>query len=949
MDLEARLRAFAAVARAGSFSRAAETLYVSQPAVSKHVAALEAELAKKLVVRDRRGVTLTPAGQVLADYVLRAEALLANGRRALAAGSEETGTLLLAASGVPGTYLLPELVARFKELHPGVAVDLKVSTSAGALDLARAHQAELAIVGGFVVPPELEAEPLVEDEVVLVGPPKLAGRRLRPSDLESLTWISREEGSATKAAVEAARWQLGIHQPITLELPSWEAVKRVVSRGGGVAAISRRAVEVELEAGVLAVLDVARWRLVRTITVVTARDVPLTPPAQRFLRLLRETYAPRQEPLLPPNSNLRPSETTFVGRADELAELTQSLQAHRGTLLTLTGPAGSGKTRLAVEAAARIVDAFPDGVYFVDLSAVPDASLVPSAVAATLAVREPDRLAERLRDTRALLVLDNFEHVVEAASEIAELGRQGRQLTTLVTSRIPLRVRGERLVAVEPLPRGDAVTLFVDRARDADPSFRPDDSVPLLCEELDRLPLALELVASRVGQLPPRSLLNGFHPVVQKLASRDVPERHRTLEAAIAWSYELLDEPTQAAFRRLSVFTGGWTADAANAVAGAGPNAVAALVEQSLVVADADAGRFRMLETIREFARERLGEHGEEDEGRGLHAEYVLAFSERARTGLAGRDRPAWLRAVADELGNVRAAFGWAEERGDLDYRLRVTSALGEFWLARGPARASLEVLRSGLEHVETPAVRLDALRVFSWLLLGTGDLAGARAAAEERRRLAETLGDLRSVVGSIDTLAGVAERSGDLERARKLFEEAAELGLQAGILHELNNLGGFLVRRGEIQRAKGVYQDLLHRAREHGDINLEAHARGDLSFIVLLEGRAEEALPLLQAEARTWQRLGDLRILAYYLLSVAFCRGALGDAETAATIAAAAEAIAERIEIPLVDLIPVEAYERAIAALDPEVLERARRRGAAMTVEEAVDLAADGAASRAR
>jgi DNA-binding transcriptional LysR family regulator len=293
MDIEARLRAFAAVAREGSFSRAAERLYVSQPAVSKHVASLEAELATKLVERDRRGAILTPAGQVLADYVLRAEALLANARRALATGAEaHIGTLSLAASGIPGTYLLPGLLSRFHEESPSVELDFRLSTSGGALELVRAHEVELAVVGGMTVPPELESEPLVEDEVLLIGAPSLGGRRLRPKDLEALTWVSREEGSATRAAVESARWQIGLHGVRTLELPSWEAVKLSVASGGGVAAISRFALDLELETGTLVVLDVPRWRLARTIAVVTAREVPLTPPAVRFLDLLRAAFRP---------------------------------------------------------------------------------------------------------------------------------------------------------------------------------------------------------------------------------------------------------------------------------------------------------------------------------------------------------------------------------------------------------------------------------------------------------------------------------------------------------------------------------------------------------------------------------------------------------------------------------------------------------------------------------
>lgn len=289
MELEARLRAFAALARRGSFSGAAEELYVSQPAISKHVAALEAEVGRPLVTRRREGSTLTPAGQMLADYLLRAEALLANARRGLAAGEDaETGTLSIAASGIPGTYLLPDLLLRFHERYAGVELDFQVSTSAEALELVRAHRAELGVVGGFEVPVELASETLLDDEVVLVGAAALRGRRFRPKELEAFTWISRSEGSATRAAVETARWELGLHAVRTLELPSWEAVKRAVAKGAGIAAISRLALEVELEAGALVVLDAPRWRLTRTIAVVYARGIPLTPPASRFLSLLRE-------------------------------------------------------------------------------------------------------------------------------------------------------------------------------------------------------------------------------------------------------------------------------------------------------------------------------------------------------------------------------------------------------------------------------------------------------------------------------------------------------------------------------------------------------------------------------------------------------------------------------------------------------------------------------------
>lgn len=290
--LDARYRAFAAVARLGSFTAAAGELFISQPAVSKHVASLEAELGSRLVERSRRGARLTPAGELLAEHVLRAEALMANGRRALRASPDgQLGTLAFAASGIPGTYLLPDVLARFHDRHPGVEISFELSTSAGALELVRAHAVELAVIGGLVVPPELEDEPLVEDEIVLVGPTSLGNRRLSPRDLAAQTWIYREEGSATRAAVEAARWEAGLHSARSLELPSWEAVKRTVARGAGIAAISRFALDLELSSGALAVLDVPRWRVRRLISVVRAREIPLSAPAERFLAELRAEFA----------------------------------------------------------------------------------------------------------------------------------------------------------------------------------------------------------------------------------------------------------------------------------------------------------------------------------------------------------------------------------------------------------------------------------------------------------------------------------------------------------------------------------------------------------------------------------------------------------------------------------------------------------------------------------
>lgn len=292
MQLEARLRAFAAVARTRSFSGAAQEIHVSQPAVSKHVAALEAQLGRRLFERRRGGLELTPAGDALVAYVLPAEALLANARRALdSLDDHEAGEVSIAASGIPADYLLPALLARFSMRHPRIAVSVAASTSEEALRRVRAHDVELAVVGGFTVPADLKIEPLLDDEIVLIGPAELAGRRVRPADLQGRWWVTREEGSATRAAVETARWELGLQDVRTLEAPSWEAVKRMVEAGAGVAAISKLAVDREGHSRAFAVLDVPRWRLRRTLSIVTARDVPLTPPAELLRDALLELRA----------------------------------------------------------------------------------------------------------------------------------------------------------------------------------------------------------------------------------------------------------------------------------------------------------------------------------------------------------------------------------------------------------------------------------------------------------------------------------------------------------------------------------------------------------------------------------------------------------------------------------------------------------------------------------
>src|SRR5437763_3793327 len=286
MELGARLRAFAGFVRRGSFSGAAEDLRISQPAVSKHIAEMERQLGVKLI--ERRSRALTTAGEFLAVHVLRAEALLRQAAHGLTSLKEPvSGALSVVASGTPGTYVLPELVATFQESHPGVRVQFELATSAEVIKAVRSHRTEIGVTGGFVAAPEIEAEPLLEDEIVIVGPPSLAGRRLSRDELEAMTWISREEGSATRVIADDALADLGIVPKRRLALPAWEAIKIAVRRGHGIAGFSRLALSEELAAGTLVIIPFVPWRVRRTFSIVRIRDAALTPPAQEFLKMLR--------------------------------------------------------------------------------------------------------------------------------------------------------------------------------------------------------------------------------------------------------------------------------------------------------------------------------------------------------------------------------------------------------------------------------------------------------------------------------------------------------------------------------------------------------------------------------------------------------------------------------------------------------------------------------------
>jgi LysR family transcriptional regulator, transcriptional activator of the cysJI operon len=286
MELGARLRVFAAFVRRGSFSGAAQDLRISQPAVSKHIADMERDLGVKLI--ERRSRALTVAGEFLASHVLRAEALLRQAAHGLAALKEPmSGVLSIVASGTPGTYVLPQIVAGFQQAHPGVRMRFELATSAQVINAVRSHRADIGVTGGFVAAPEIEAEPLIEDEILIVGPPSFADRRLSRDELETLTWISREEGSATRVIADEALAEIGIVPKRRLALPAWEAIKLAVRAGHGIAAFSRLALAEELASGTLVIIPFVPWKVRRIFSIVRIRDAVLTPPAQQFLKTLR--------------------------------------------------------------------------------------------------------------------------------------------------------------------------------------------------------------------------------------------------------------------------------------------------------------------------------------------------------------------------------------------------------------------------------------------------------------------------------------------------------------------------------------------------------------------------------------------------------------------------------------------------------------------------------------
>jgi predicted ATPase/class 3 adenylate cyclase len=656
-------------------------------------------------------------------------------------------------------------------------------------------------------------------------------------------------------------------------------------------------------------------------------------------------------------TNLPVPATPFLGRADELASVVELLRRDEVRLLTLSGPGGTGKTRLALQAAAEVAEAFPDGITWVPLAPLRDASVVAFATGQALGVPERpevepvEALVEAVQGKAALLLLDNAEHLLPGVADVvARLARGGP--TVLVTSRERLRVQCEQVWPVPQLSVSDAVELFLAQARRLDAGYQPSAAVEALCARLDHLPLAIELAAARTAVFSAEQLLDRIGERLDLLEGpRDADPRQLTLRATVEWSYDLLDAGEQALLRSVSVFAGGCTFEAAEQVCDATPDRLQALLDKSLVRhrAAATGRRYFMLETIREFAAEQLDQLGLTKEVRLRHARYFDAFGTAAAEEIdRGEDVPQWTDRLVDELDNLRVASGLAAEVGDELLRLRLTTALANAAGATGRTLETRGTLQDALDSaVGAPAPqRARALRALGFLAFVQGDLSAARESYENALELHRSSGDDLGAALALLILGVVMyHEGGDMVEARRRLEESGNTfrssGLTMGAFSANINLSHLLIQERDLAEATAILERALDEAPSD---EARAVIFCNLGLSALLDDRPVAAAKLYRAGLERLQHRHDVDGICHLVEGLAACwiaqRAHVREAATLLGWAAStrAELGAQPIgeEVELVEHATAEA--RRLLADEPYAAAIAI--GSVMTMSEAVQYA---------
>ena len=594
-------------------------------------------------------------------------------------------------------------------------------------------------------------------------------------------------------------------------------------------------------------------------------------------------------------TNLPIPGTPFLGRVQELDEVHALVSREDVRLLTLTGPGGAGKTRLALQAAASASDRHPGGVFWVPLAPLRDPALVLETAGQAVGAR--NGLAEHIGETATLLLFDNFEHVLAAVDDLAGLLAACPGLHLLVTSREPLHVTGEQEYPVPPLARQDSVDFFAARARAVKPNFGDDGAVAEICRRLDDLPLALELAAARVKALSPRQILERLEQRLPLLTggARDAPERQRTLRATIEWSYELLPETEKLLFARLATFRGGWTLEAGEEVVDANLDALQSLVDKSLLRFSEE--RFWMLETIREYATERLEQLEVAESLRRRHAEYFLRLAEEAEPHLTGRQQGTWLDGLEAEHDNLRLSQDALRQAGLGAEELGLVGALMRFWYVRGYLREGRSRCEEALAaHDDQSSPRLKALFGAGLLAHRLGDYRHAEALMRERLALARHLEDAEGVASSMVGIGLNAQALGDQERAAASYAEGAELARAGGYIWVLavaiGNLAYFAQEQGDYAQAGTLLEESNGLFRELGDERKIAEGLVSLGVIASRQGRRDDAASLLREGLEYAEALVDKEIAIWCLEELASLAVSGGEAERAARLLGAIETL---------------------------------------------------------